>query len=157
MIQVSHQHTDDCFAGRHFPMSSLLSSCKRLFVVGSICGCAAVGLAGSLFSPQGGEYPIAGLLRGDQVLPSLSLGASGGYLVWQDNATDGDGLGISARRLDANLLGALGVFRVNEQGAGDQQNPKVQLLKNGGAVFVGQGGVLGAQDIFARFVGATGT
>ena len=81
---------------------------------------------------------MAGLLPGDQVFPQIAISSSGGYLVWQDNVTDGDGLGISALRLNSNLSGTLGVFRVNEQGRGDQQNPKVALLKNGGAVFVWQ-------------------
>lgn len=106
---------------------------------------------------QGGEYPNAGLLAGDQVFSDVSVSEAGGFLVWQDNATDGDGFGISARRLTGNMLGSLSVFRVNEQGAGDQQNPKVRRLKNGGAVIVWQGGLLGTQDIFSRFVGADGT
>jgi hypothetical protein len=109
------------------------------------------------FAVQGGEYPTAGLLAGDQVFSDVSVSEAGGFLVWQDNATDGDGFGISARRLTGNMLGALSVFRVNEQGAGDQQNPKVRRLKDGGAVIVWQGGPLGNQDIFARFVGSDGT
>src|SRR2546425_7220543 len=48
-----------------------------------------------------------------------------GFLVWQDNVTDGDGLGISARRITGNLSGLFGVFRVNEQSAGDQENARV--------------------------------
>lgn len=107
--------------------------------------------------PVGGEYPVAGLLRGDQVFPSLSIGEGGGYIVWQDNATDGDGYGISARRLNSDWLGAMGVFRVNAEGAGDQQNAKVKLLKNGGAVFAWQGGPSGEQDIYARFMSKDGT
>lgn len=136
---------------------SLLSVSKRLGLLGvlGLFPCAVFGA--SNFSAQGDEYPVAGLLRGDQVFSHASLNASGGYLVWQDNATDGNGSGISARHLRSDLLGGLGVFRVNEQGAGDQQNPKVALLDNGGAVFVWQGGQLGAQDIFARFVGPSGT
>ena len=113
--------------------------------------------AQSFLTPQGGEYPVARLMVGDQVLPDTSADKSGGYLVWQDNATDGDGFGISARRLTDNLLGSLSAFRVNERGAGDQQNPKVKLLPNGGAVIVWQTGVIGSQDIAARFVGPEGT
>lgn len=109
------------------------------------------------FLRQGSEYPIAGLLQGDQVFPHASFNASGGYIVWHDNATDGDGFGVSARRLKSDLLGNLSVFRVNEIGAGDQQNAKVTLLPAGGAVFVWQGGPQGAQDIYARFIRADGT
>ncbi len=78
-------------------------------------------------------------------------------MVWQDNMTDGDGLGISAQRLNANLSATLGTFRVNEQGAGDQENAKVAMLKNGGAVFAWQGGKYGFQRIYARFLAANGT
>ena len=31
-------------------------------------------------------------------------------MVWEDNVTDGDGFGISARRLDRNFSGTLGVL-----------------------------------------------
>ena len=138
-------------------MLSMLISCKRLLAYVLCCASPAVAFAEGPFSPQGGEYPLVGQFRGDQVLPSVSLGGSGGYVVWQDNVTDGDGLGISARRLGGNFLGSLSAFRVNVEGAADQQNPRVQLLKNGDAAFVWQSGPPGAQDIFARFIGASGT
>lgn len=118
--------------------------------------CVAARAAGG-FAPQGGEYPIAGVVVGDQVLPSVALGASGGYVVWQDNATDGDGFGISARRIESNLLGSLGSFRVNQNAVGDQQNARVQMTSNGGAVFVWQGGTLNDQDVFMRSLSPVGT
>src|SRR2546425_3432342 len=80
-----------------------------------------------------------------------------GFLVWQDNVTDGDGLGISARRITGNLSGLFGVFRVNEQSAGDQENARVAVLKDGGAAFVWQGGAAGFQHIYARFLKRDGT
>src|SRR5581483_8134093 len=51
----------------------------------------------SSFAPQAGEFSVAGALPGDQVHPSVAINASGGYVVWQDNTTDGDGWGISAQ------------------------------------------------------------
>jgi len=107
----------------------------------------AVGLA-----PYGTEYRVTAPMGGDQVCPQLALGADGGYLVWHDNQTDGYGYGISARRLDANFSGEFESFRVNEIGAGDQENPQVALLNDGGAVFVWQGGNVGQQRIYARFM-----
>jgi hypothetical protein len=101
---------------------------------------------------NGTEYPIAGLLRGDQALPQMGLGLTGGYLVWQDSITDGDSLGISALRLDSGFSGMYSPFRVNSRGAGPQENPQVSLLKGGGAAFVWQGGAQGFQHIYARFV-----
>jgi hypothetical protein len=109
------------------------------------------------FVPQGAEYATAGALPGDQVWPHVSIKASGGYVVWQDNATDGSGWGASARRLDSNLSGALSSFRVNTMGAEDQERPQVCMLNDGGAVFVWQGGKQGYQRIFARFLAASGT
>src|SRR2546421_2178700 len=119
--------------------SNLMPSALRAwktFVFGVlISGISAVVLAQNAYAPQGGEYPIAGSLPGDQVFPQISLGTNGGYLVWQDNVTDGDGSGISAQRLNSKLSGQFCVFCVNEQTAGDQQNPKNALFKNGGGGF----------------------
>ena len=78
-----------------------------------VCGCLAVAapsivLAQTNYLPNGVEYPISGSLPGDQAFPQLGLNASGGYLVWEDNITDGDGLGISALRLDGSFSGSPG-------------------------------------------------
>ena len=138
-------------------MPSALRAWKT-FVFGILfAGIAPAILAQNTYAPQGGEYPIAGSLPGDQVFPQVALGTNGGFLVWQDNVTDGDGLGISARRITGNLSGLFGVFRVNEQSAGDQENARVAVLKDGGAAFVWQGGVSGFQHIYARFLKRDGT
>ena len=109
------------------------------------------------FVAQGGEYPIAGSLPGDQTWPAMALSPSGGYIVWEDNITDGDGQGISARRIDSSLSGSLSVFRVNLNGVADQQRPKVTMLDNGGAAFVWQGGPQGKQQIYASFLSTSNT
>jgi hypothetical protein len=113
--------------------------------------------AQNAFSPGGNEYPVAGALAGDQTAPHAAITTTGGYLVWQDNAADGDALGIRAERLDGNFNRIGNAFRVNSIGTGDQEKPQVALLSNGGAVFVWQGGRQGFQKIFARFLGPTGT
>jgi hypothetical protein len=94
-------------------------------------------------------------LPGDQVFPDAAVNTTGGFVVWQDNATDGNGWGVSARRVDSTLSGTLSTFRVNVQGTNDQENARVALLKNGGAVFVWQGGKEGYQHIFARFLNSS--
>ena len=109
------------------------------------------------YSANGSEYPVVGQLPGDQVFPDTAISPTNGIVVWQDNVTDGDGWGISARRLDGTLSGTLSPFRVNVIGAGDQENPRVALLHNGGAAFVWQGGKEGSQHIYARFLTATNT
>jgi len=109
------------------------------------------------YAVEGTEYPVSGMLPGEQTAPSVAVSPSGGYLVWQDNVTDGAGFGISARRLDSSLSGTLSSFRVNGDAALDQELPTVALLKNGGAVFVWQGGKQGFQHIYARLLNAAGT
>ncbi len=113
--------------------------------------------AQSDYTRQAGEYALSGALPGDQTRPALAFGPTGGYVVWQDNVTDGDGSGISAQRLNDNLSGTLAPFRVNQVAAGYQEFPQVAVLPNGGAVFVWQGGTLGFQKVFARFMNAYGT
>jgi len=131
--------------------------------VGSAAGCA-VGLlaAGCLCTvaavrPHGDEYRVTRPLVGDQVCPHLALGPSGGLLVWHDNRTDGSGLGISGRWLDANLSGTFEGFRINQIGVDDQEHPHAALLNDGGAVVVWQGGEVGRQRIYARFIRPDGT
>jgi hypothetical protein len=139
----------------------LMPVLPRVFKLVLGCGLAVAGAfrvqAQSDYVAEGGEYAIAGTLAGDQTYPQLSLKPSGGYVVWQDNITDGSGLGVSARKLNSSLSGTLSPFRVNETGAGDQEHPQVSLLKDGGAVFVWQGGTQGFQRIYARFLSAGGT
>ncbi len=105
----------------------------------------------------GAEYKMTGSIAGDQINPRLAANSMRGILVWQDNATDEVGQGISAQLLDGTLAPTLGAFRVNALGADDQENPSVSLLSNGGAAFVWQGGKQGAQKIYARFLTSSNT
>jgi hypothetical protein len=148
-----------------------LESCKAFMPLSlsvrgaAICLCwglflgnpAAVFGQANYYRTNGTEYAVVGSLPGDQVLPDVALNSSGGFVVWQDNITDGNGWGVSARRLDSTLSGTLSTFRVNVQGTNDQENARVALLKNGGAVFVWQGGQKGFQQIYARFLSPTNT
>ena len=110
------------------------------------------------YATNGTEYAIVGSLLGDQVHPDVAVNTNGGFVVWQDNITDGNGWGVSAMQLNPTLSGSGSSFRVNVQGANDQENPRVALLPGGGAAFVWQGGVEGLnQHIYARFLSAAGT
>lgn len=111
-----------------------------------------LGAAELAFPPQGGEFKPARTLPGDQVHPSVSYGPGGGFLVWQDSAVDGDGTGIAAIRLTADLTPSHSIFRVNARTAGNQDRPKVAQLTGGGAVFAWQG----EADVFVRFADAQG-
>ena len=122
----------------------------------------AIGTPGIVFAQanfvtNSGEYAIAGALPGDQLHPQASLNASGGFLVWEDNVSDGRGLGIGAVGLDSNFSAAQRAFRVNQIGADDQERPTVALLNGGGAVFAWQGGRQGFQHIYARFLSISNT
>lgn len=139
----------------------LLSFARRA----AICFCwglflvipSAVFAQTNYYSTNGTEYAIIGSLPGDQVFPDAAVTTNGGFVVWEDNATDGSGLGVSARKVNGTLSGVLGTFRVNVQGTNDQENPRVALLKNSGAAFVWQGGRKGYQHIFARLLNPTNT
>jgi hypothetical protein len=105
-----------------------------------------------LFQERNGIRQVVGSLPGDQVFPDVAVTTSGGFVVWQDNATDGSGWGISARRLDSTLSGTLSTFpRESVQGTNDQENPRVALLKNGGAVLSGRAASRGPADFCALF------
>ena len=126
--------------------------------------CCSLALAGpgllysqSSFQATGGEAAISGALPGDQAHPQLAINKSGGYLVWEDNAVDGRGLGIGALALDNNFAAVGQNFRVNQIGAFDQEHARAVLLNNGGAAFVWQGGRRGFQHIFARFLSPSDT
>lgn len=122
-----------------------------------LAGSSIVFAQTNYYNPNGTEYAVIGSLPGDQMFPDAAVSTTGGFVVWQDNITDGSGWGISARRLDTTLSGTLGTFRVNQIGTNDQENPRVALLKNGGAVFVWQGGMEGFQHVYARFLTPTNT
>jgi hypothetical protein len=109
------------------------------------------------YTTNGTEYAIIGSLPGDQVWPDVAVTPTGGFVVWQDNITDGSGWGVSARRLDSTLSGMLSKFPVNAQGTNNQEYPRAAMLKNGGAVFVWQGGKSSYQHIYARFLTSTNT
>lgn len=138
-------------------MSSLRRMGAKPFLFCLLAGLPLLASGQTTYSPQAGQYAVAGSLPGDQIQPDVSVNSSGGYVVWQDHFTDGDGLGISAQRLNENLSGTLNTFRVNEQSKFDQENPRVAMLKNGGAAFVWQGGRYGFQKIYARFLNREGT
>jgi len=133
-----------------FTIASLGLACLPIFT-------AAVSAQTNYYNPNGTEYAIIGSLPGDQVYPDAAVSTNGGFVVWQDNITDGSGWGISARQVNSTLSGTLGTFRVNYTAAGDQEHPRVALFKSGGAVFVWQGGQLGYQHVFAGFLTSSNT
>ncbi|MCX8156245.1 MAG: fibronectin type III domain-containing protein [Verrucomicrobiae bacterium] len=138
-------------------MSAMVRVCERLALAGLTVWCAVVAWGQSSYGPAGPEYAPVGALAGDQVMPAVALGGNGGYLVWQDNMTDGQDTAIVAQRLGPGAVGIYGSFRVNQQGAREQSRPRVALLKDGGAVVVWQGNQSGSWDVYATFIATNGT
>jgi hypothetical protein len=126
-----------------------------------LAAAASFAALGQTFSPEGGENAIAGSLPGDQTFPQAAIDSNGGCLVWQDNAVSTSGLRIRAARLngDLTLSGSNLVVssRAKTKSIGDQQKPSVALFQNGDAVIVWQEGRPAYQQIYARFVGTTGS
>jgi hypothetical protein len=102
------------------------------------------------------EYNIAVPLPGDQSHPDLALGPNGGYLVWDDNIGDGDGLSVNLRLVDATLSGAFNVLHLSTQTAGHQERARAAMLTGGGGAFVWQSGSDGAQQVYTRAIDAGG-
>ena len=103
------------------------------------------------------EYSISGPVPGDQVRPQAAVSSLGGFLVWDDNAIDGRGQGVGALALDSNFKAVGSPFRVNQIVAKDQTRAQLALLQGGGVVFVWQGGSIGRENIYARFLSASNT
>jgi hypothetical protein len=140
-------------------MSPLQRVCRTLgvFVLAAAFPVMVYAQAGSGYVTNGSEYAPAGILPGDQIDPSVSINSSGGLIVWADNITDGSGYGISGLRLDSTYSPLFSSFRINLQGADDQEQPQVALLKSGGAAVVWQGGKRSFQHIYAAFLSASNT
>jgi hypothetical protein len=107
--------------------------------------------ARAAYAPLGGEYSLLDDPRGDQVQPVIALAPSGGwsYVGWEDNATDGNGQGISTRLLDSSFEGAYSRFRINWTLTGNQERPVVAMLADHSAAFLYQGESGGARGIYA--------
>lgn len=109
-------------------------------------------------APVGAEFPFSHRGLGDQVHGRVSLGNGGGWLIWQDPVIDGEGLGIAALHLNATLSPDTSQgFRVNQVTAGDQENPQIIALPNGGAFITWQTGAQGFQRVVGRVISPDGT
>jgi hypothetical protein len=142
-------------------MSLLQRVCKSLGRLGLVVALPATlfGQANSGYQTSGFEFAPAGNRPGDQIYPDVALATNGGYVVWQDNLTDGNsGYGISALKLDKSFSPILPIISpVNVSTNGDNENARVATLNGGGAVFVWQGGPQGLQHIYAAFLSPSNT
>jgi hypothetical protein len=138
------------------PMSPVLLAKKWFVLMGLTLLSSVMTFAQTNVTPVGGEYGISGPITGEQLHPAVAIGAGGGFVLWDDNVTDPSGSGVSGRRLDASLAPVGDVFRVNQTLGLDQQNARISLLNDGGAVAVWEGGKPGARHVYVRFIGPSG-
>jgi len=130
------------------PIISLLKP-----VLATLIGATCISGIQADLTPIGSEFSIVTSLPGDQINSKLSVGDNGGFLVWEGNALDGMGQGISAVRLNANLEPEFEPFVVNGARDGDQETPDVASIGDHGAAFVWEGN----GDIYARLMNQDGT
>ncbi len=123
-----------------------------LGMLGVVCALSATCLAQTVLLPQGSEFNPVGKMIGDQVHPSLALSSVGGYLVWEDNTGSDGKLVVKGVPLSVTSLALGSTSTISEGVGGDNQNARVAYLANGGKVVVWQGGELGFQKIYARFL-----
>ncbi len=84
---------------------------------------------------QGDEFRVNTATAGDQMSPSITALADGGFVMaWMSDGQDGDGYGVYAQRYDSAGEAQGDEFRVNTTTANDQLNPSVAALANGGFV-----------------------
>lgn len=100
---------------------------------------SAYGVYGQVFSGDGtrisDEFRVNTFSAGNQYLPSITSLIHGGFVVtWGSQAQDGSGYGVYGQvyRSDGAAIGS--EFRVNTYTFGDQNEPSVTRLENGGFV-----------------------
>jgi Ca2+-binding RTX toxin-like protein len=117
---------------------------------GWIVGWQSQGQDGSGFGVYAQRYGADGAVGGarfrvnthvdeDQFNLSVAALGDGGWIVaWQSQGQDGSGAGIYAQRYGADSAAAGAEFRVNSETHGDQENPSVAALSDGGWIVAWQ-------------------
>ena len=134
----------------------LAMAMRRKLGISLACALMLLGLdlstakADRRYEAKGTEFDLIPKLVGDQLASQSAISLKGGYIVWQDNATDESGYGVSAIKLDINANPVGSPFRVNTQVIGDQEKPQVGVLNNGGAFFAWEAGETGFRRVQFR-------
>src|SRR2546421_2396162 len=69
--------------------SLMMKRPKSLFAWALLLASPALGF-GQTYTRQASQFPMTSALVGDQTNPQISVRPGGGYIVWQDNISDGD-------------------------------------------------------------------
>lgn len=128
---------------------------KKLPLTLGVLGLAGVVSAQS-FSPQGTEYSVTGEIPGDQINLDIALGVDGGYIVWDDNHSDGYGAGVRGIKVGTSGNAAFEPFSINSIKPGNQERPRIVSLAGGGYFVVWQGGEASKQKIYGKGIDASG-
>ena len=120
------------------------------------------GVYAKLFSSNGqvtkNEFRVNTQINGNQIAPAVTALAQGGFAVtWvSDSGQDGASGGIYAQRYlaDGNAVGS--EFKVNTTTAGNQIQPDICALAEGGFVVVWSSETAGLYDVYAQKFGSDG-
>ena len=97
---------------------------------------------------QGGEFRVNVTTAGNQYQPAVAMDADGDSVVsWTSENTDGDGLGVSARRYNSAGAAAGGEIRVNAYTGGNQVLSRVAMDDAGNFTVVWQSDYLPTSSI----------
>jgi len=103
----------------------------------------------------GSETLVNSFTTGNQSDPSITALADGGWVVaWESLAQDGDDDGIYLQRYDRDGDRVGGETRVNVTTDGDQEDPSVTALANGGWTVTWEGNDADGNGIFQRVFAA---
>ena len=81
---------------------------------------------------NGAEFRVNSYTEGSQLLPSVAMDPSGGFVVvWQSYGQDGSDNGVFGRRFNSSGAGLSGDFPVNVHTPGSQVQPHVSRASNG--------------------------
>ncbi len=109
-------------------------------------------------SPLGGEFPLLGDISGHQKNPNVALGQSGGFVVWQNMAADGQFERAMIQRLSSDMKGVGVSIQLNQSNLrSNELNPRVAMLSDGGAAAVWEAGMRANTDIFLRILNSSGS
>jgi hypothetical protein len=125
---------------QEFPKVAALTG-KRYVVVWENSGAngAPYSIGAQLFTATGAkagaEFHANSNTAGIKALPAVAGLSDGGFVVaWQSQGQDGSGYGIYAQRFSNRGVKVGGEFRVNTTTAGNQQQPTIAGLNDGGFI-----------------------
>ncbi|HMX16318.1 MAG TPA: Calx-beta domain-containing protein, partial [Rhodocyclaceae bacterium] len=111
----------------------------------------------SAFVAVGGEFRVNTTTANDQYEPTVAGLADGGFIVaWTSYNQDGSGSGVYAQRYNSSGATVGGEFRVATSTAGDQFQPSVTAMNDGGFYITWSSSHTGGYRIYGQHYDAAG-